>query len=320
PDSLVAKSTLKVYLDHHIKRENLLYKRVTTPVGATRDQPTHLKIVELYGQKPKTRLLKKPDFQRATWAWTPEDCVSLLKSVLTEQVVPSVIMWLGPDKSQYVVDGGHRISVLIAWVKDDWGDKLPSEIYDKDKMLEDSAKAAAQRVRALLKESAIGFFADYEAAEARYEELENELGRKPGFGEMDADSLRYAEMMREWEGVNIGFPILWVRGDYAKAEESFLNINKTGRHLTDWETKLVENRNSSFARTVMSISQLYDAEHCWPIHDDEVKSDPDLQQKAATLLERVRDLHKLLFTPDYATPIKRAEQPLLATPYTKPEK
>ena len=228
-------------------------------------------------------------------------------------------MWLGPDGSQYVLDGGHRISVLIAWIKDDWGDKLPSEIYDKDKMLESGAKAAAQRVRALLKENDIGFYADYDSAEARYEELEKQLGRKPEFGEMGADSLRYAEMVRRWQGVNIGFPVLWVRGDYAKAEESFLKINKTGRQLTDWETKLVENRNSSFARAVMSIAQLHDAEHCWPVHDDEVKNDPDLQQKAATILERVRDLHELLFTPDYETPIKRAEQPLLATPYTKPE-
>ncbi|HZT61351.1 MAG TPA: DUF262 domain-containing protein [Pyrinomonadaceae bacterium] len=315
----MTKSKLKVYLDHLIKRENLLYKRVSTPVGAAQEQPSHLKITELYGHKPKTRLLKKPDFQRATWAWTPEDCVSLLESVLNEQVVPSVIMWLGPDGSQYVLDGEHRISVLIAWINDDWGNKLPSEIYDKDKMLEGVAKAAAQRVRALLKENGIGFFADYDAAEARYEELEKQLGHKPGFGEMDADSLRYAEMVRRWEGVNIGFPILWVRGDYAKAEESFLKINKTGRQLSDWETKLVENRNSSFARAVMSISQVHDAEHCWPIHDDEVKNDPDLQQKAATILERVRNLHELLFTPEYETPIKRAEQPLLATPYTKPE-
>jgi hypothetical protein len=227
-------------------------------------------------------------------------------------------MWLGPDGSQYVLDGGHRISVLIAWIKDDWGDKLPSEAY-KDKILEGVSKAAAQRVRELLKESGIGFFADYDAADARYEELERQLGHKPGFGEMDADSLRYAEMVRRWEGVNIGFPILWVRGDYAKAEESFLKINKTGRQLSDWETKLVENRTSSFARTVMSIAQLHDAEHCWPMHDDDVKNDPDFQQKAATILERVRGLHELLFTPDYETPIRRAEQPLLATPYTKPE-
>ena len=69
----------------------------------------------------------------------------------------------------------------------------------------------------------------------------------------------------------------------------------------------------------MSIAQPHNAEHCWPVHDDDVKSDLDSQQKATTILERVRGLHGMLFTPDYETPIKRAEQPLLATPYTKPE-
>jgi len=59
----------------------------------------------------------------------------------------------------------------------------------------------------------------------------------------------------------------------------------------------------------MSIAQLHDAEHCWPVHDDDVKNDSDFQQKAATILERVRGLHELLFTPDYETPIKRADTP-----------
>ena len=120
----MSKSNLKVYLDHHIKRENLLYKRDTRTAENPSDTYKHLSIPLLYGPQSKLRLLRKPDFQRATWAWSPQECVELLESVLEEQVVPSVIMWLSPENFQYVLDGGHRISVLIAWIKNDWGDRM----------------------------------------------------------------------------------------------------------------------------------------------------------------------------------------------------
>jgi hypothetical protein len=142
----MAKPNLKVYLDRHIKRDNLLYRRTSEHVEDTLEQTKHLTIKDLYGEKSKARLLRKPDFQRATWAWSPEECVELLESVLNEQVVPSVIMWLSPDNFQYVLDGGHRISVLLAWIRNNWGDTLPSEEY-KDPNLEHNSKLAAQRVR-----------------------------------------------------------------------------------------------------------------------------------------------------------------------------
>jgi 5-methylcytosine-specific restriction endonuclease McrA len=168
-----------------------------------------------------------------------------------------------------------------------------------------------------MRQKKIGNFEEYTAADERYTELQNQ-NREPEF-EMDATSLEYARLVRRWDAVSIGFPILWVKGNYEKAEESFIKINKTGRRLSDWETKLVENRSSSFARTVMSIAQISDAEHCWPIRDLEVKKNEELQRKITLILEKVRSLHELLFTPVYETPIRDPRQPLLATPYTKPE-
>src|SRR4051812_9217178 len=130
----MAKTNLKVYLDHHIKRDNLLYRRAVDPVDNSEGEVAyapHLRIRDLYGDQSIEHDLRKPDFQRATWAWTAEDCVDLLESVLNEQVVPSVIMWLSPDENlQYVLDGGHRISVLLAWIRNDWGDKLSSDTYN----------------------------------------------------------------------------------------------------------------------------------------------------------------------------------------------
>jgi hypothetical protein len=241
----MAKPKLTVYLDHLIARDSLLYKRTVSQPGQAENrlsQSQYLSIPDLFGRKSKARLLRKPDFQRATWAWSPEECVELLESVLTEQVVPSVIMWLSPDNFKYVLDGGHRISVLLAWIRNDWGDKLSDDDY-KDATVQDNIRKAAQRVRDLLRQKKIGSFDEYIAAEQMYLDLADK-GQIPEQA-MDFTSLNYAKLVRRWDSVNIGFPILWVPGDYEKAEESFLKINKTGRSLSDWETKLVENRANS---------------------------------------------------------------------------
>lgn len=323
---------LKVYLDHHIKRENLLYRRAgstsksttrlleatelpSQPLDTTHYDP-HLKIQDLHGRYSKARKLRKPDFQRATWAWSPEECVDLLESVLEERVVPSVIMWLSPDNFQYVLDGGHRISVLLGWINDDWGDKLPADEY-KDPVIEENNKLAARRVRELLKERSIGTFSEYQEAEDEYLRYEEE-GRNPKQF-LGSNALYFAEKQRRWSAVSIGFPILWVKGDYEIAEQSFLKINKTGRQLSEWETKLVENRTSSFARTVMSVSQISSPEHCWTVQDPEVETNPILKKQIENILQNVRELHELLFEPPYRKPINDIRQPLLATPYTKPE-
>ncbi len=116
---------LKVYLDHHIARDDFLYKRSNENVSreASHNLP-FLRLRDLIGENPMDPVLRKPDFQRATWAWSSSDCVSLLESFVKDQVIPSIIMWLSPRKRWYVLDGGHRISVVLAWLRDDWGDKV----------------------------------------------------------------------------------------------------------------------------------------------------------------------------------------------------
>ncbi len=314
----MAKKELKVYLDHHIRRDNLLYKRASSAMNGDEQiqYETHIQIRDLFGPRPKARRLRKPDFQRATSAWTAKDCADLLEDVLKEQVVPSVIMWLSPDNLQYVLDGGHRISVLLAWIKDDWGDRLSSEDY-QDPVLEENSKLAAKQVREELKKREIGKFQEYLDAEETYSNIE--IAKRIPEPEMDVASLHYAKLVRRWDAVKIGFPIQWVKGDYQKAEESFLKINKSGRRLSDWETKLVENRTSSFARTVMSIAEISNASHCWTDNAPEIGNDATLKQKISDILTGVRTLHELLFEPPHRKPIKDEIQPLMATSLTKPE-
>src|SRR5580698_3330556 len=61
------------------------------------------------------RLLRKPDFQRETNHWTPAQVFSLLECFINGDLIPSVILWKSPT-FLFVIDGGHRLSVLKSWV------------------------------------------------------------------------------------------------------------------------------------------------------------------------------------------------------------
>jgi len=241
---VMAPKLLKVFLDHHIKRENLLYRRATknstrngdlfrdSEVTRSEEVPggfPKLLLKHLYGEDSFTPYFRKPDFQRATWSWSPVECADLLEAVLYEQVVPSIILWKSPEGYLYVLDGGHRVSVLLAWVKDDWGDR---RIIDyKDAGTEKEIVRAAKEVRALLRERGIGSYEDYRLANTRFRGFKEENKIPEDF--MDSTELKYAERMRQLITAEVGFPVLWVRGNYEVAEKSFLKINSTGKQLSD---------------------------------------------------------------------------------------
>ncbi|MCW8965351.1 MAG: hypothetical protein OQK82_01490 [Candidatus Pacearchaeota archaeon] len=50
-------------------------------------------------------ILRKPDFQRETNHWNPEQVVSLLECYINGDLIPSVILWRSPTYL-FVIDGG----------------------------------------------------------------------------------------------------------------------------------------------------------------------------------------------------------------------
>jgi len=304
--------TRTVYLDHLIPRENLRYTRPQERIesGVVKQEPDMLRLADLYGDhlSSQVKLLRKPDFQRATSAWTPDDCVALLDSVVNEQIVPSIIEWANPvSKYHFILDGAHRVSVILAWLNDDWGDKAPaSAIADADQLQQ--IKEVAVIVRNLVK-AKIGSFQDYRDAGGASDRIEEQhldpavvLGLK---------AYQRARFFGELSGGRVGFHILWVPGDHKKAEQSFLKINKSGKQLTAWETRLVENRDSRFARTVMSIAYVQSVEHYWPSAAPDGPDKVQYEYKIQEIVAGVRALHETLFIPPYKTPITRLQQPLL---------
>lgn len=263
------QQSMGVYLDHLIQRESLRYRRSDEALDQNRPlSQDHLRLNELSAtqQISKVPFLRKPDFQRGTNAWTPEDCVALLESIVAGQVVPSIVMWKSPDELNYILDGAHRVSAIIAWLSNDWGDQAGTALLDDDTdadEVEDRVRAegyrkAAQEVRRLMKQR-VGFLPEFERAEQKLTELAK-AGKKPS-EVMPQEEYRRAVFYRQYLQGDSRLHILWAQGNYEQAELSFLRINKGGKVLSEWETRVVEDRNSSFVRALMSLANVRSVRH-----------------------------------------------------------
>lgn len=110
-----------VNLDALIPRDDVEAKKPKAGKGVI--QVTELELGRhFYG------LLRKPLFQRETNDWGVDNVVSLVRSFRNGHLIPSVILW-SADGSTFVIDGAHRLSVFIAWVNDDYGDKAISQAF-----------------------------------------------------------------------------------------------------------------------------------------------------------------------------------------------
>ena len=104
--------------------------------------------------------LRKPDFQRETNHWSPEQVVSLLECFVNGDLIPSVILWKSP-LYLFVIDGGHRLSVLRAWAEDDFGDGAISQSFFGYEISKEQ-KRVAKRTRDLIEER-VGKYAQINA-------------------------------------------------------------------------------------------------------------------------------------------------------------
>ena len=146
--SLMAK---RVNLDAMIPREDFAVQGEETTVDLLRDFP----ITYLEPNAPILKLLRKPDFQRETNHWTPDQVVTFIASFLDSEVIPSLILWKSSTYI-FVIDGGHRLSALRAWMEDDYGDGPHSSAFYKSEISDDQRKTA-KRTRDLI-EKTIGRF------------------------------------------------------------------------------------------------------------------------------------------------------------------
>lgn len=225
-------------------------------------------------------ILRKPDFQRETNHWTPEQVVSLLECFISGDLIPSVILWRSPTYL-FVIDGGHRLSVLRAWIEDDFGDGTTSKKFFGDDAIPKEQKLAAKKTRDLISEK-IGSWQQFQS-----------LVNSPQPSEDD---------LRKISTVNTrALPIQWVQGDVDKAEASFFKINTKGTPLDDIEELLLKNRKKPIAIASRAVIRYGMGHKYWA---------PFAAGIGDEIVRLAKELHTTLFDPELNTPIKTLDLPL----------
>lgn len=228
--------------------------------------------------------LRKPDFQRETTHWSPEQVVSLIESFMDGDLIPSVILWKSASSYTFVIDGGHRLSALRAWIEDDYGDRTVSRVYLDHKVTK-SQLVAAEKTRKLMNER-VGSFLEWDK-----------------MSKEDPKALNLDDKSRNRLGrfATGAIPIQWIIGDVDKAESSFYKINQQGTPLDSTEELLIKNRKKAIPIAARAIIRAGAGNKYWSRFSD---------IKRALVEEKAGALYEVLFQPEYNTPIKTLDLPL----------
>jgi hypothetical protein len=275
--SLEGPMSETVILDAMINRDDFAVKG--PPISSA--EPIRTLSVETLGPTGMlVPLLRKPDFQRETNHWTPKQVVSFLESFLENELIPSVILWQS-ESYVFVIDGGHRLSALRAWIEDDYGDGSVSLRYFSNDISEAQRKSA-EKTRRLVDEK-IGKYIIVKDALIHPEKHDT------------------ARVQRARNMATRSLSLQWVNGDAEKAETSFFKINTQGTPLDDSEELLLRNRHRSVAIAARSIVRAGTGHKYWSKFSDSIRQ--QIEDKA-------KELHCLFFNPEINRPIKTLDLPL----------
>ena len=225
-------------------------------------------------------ILRKPDFQRETSHWDPEQVVSLLECYINGDLIPSVILWRSPTYL-FVIDGGHRLSVLRAWMEDDYGDgQISHKMFGHDIPAEQ--RKAAEKTRKLVKERVNTW--------AYYKSLQD-----------DDEGITQEQRTKLLTLTSRGLQVQWVQGNADRAEASFFNINMKGTPLDDLEELLLKNRKKPVPIAARAIIRAGRGHKYWSQFSETVGD---------KIEEESKKLSTLLFSPEIKRPIKTLDLPL----------
>ncbi len=232
--------------------------------------------------------LRKPDFQRETAEWDPRRVVGLIRTFIEGELIPAVILWPNQELL-FVIDGSHRLSALIAWVHDDYGDGPRSQTFFGH-VIPEEQKLVAKRTRELV-EKEFGSYQSHKDA------ITNPSQYGP---DVVARARRFGSLSLELQ---------WVRGNADNAEDSFVRINQQAAIITPQELELLKTRQKPATIAARAIIRRGTGHKYWYSFDEKQK-----QQIEALATE----LHKLIFEPVLQYPIKSLDLPAGGTVYSAP--
>ncbi len=273
---------VKVNLDALIQREDfeVIEGSATSQFGAT------LQIRDLEKNSFFFPVIRKPDFQRETADWSPERIVDFIKSFIDGDLIPAIILWQA-GSNIFVIDGAHRLSALIAWVHDDYGDGKISKLFF-DLKISDEQLTTAEKTRVLVKK-VIGTYRDIQHA-IQYPDKSERMHVER------AKRLSY-----------LALQLQWVQGNAEKAEESFFKINQHAAPIDKTELRILKARKKPNAISARAILRSGKGHKYWSKFDDETRE---------YIEELATEIDDLLFIPRLRTPIKTLDLPIAGKGYS----
>jgi hypothetical protein len=271
--------TKRVVLDAMIKRADFAQQSES----ATLELSGTLKLSEIASASPVSKFLRKPDFQRETNHWSPTQVAGLIKSFVSGELIPALILWKS-ESFVFVIDGAHRLSALKAWMENDYGAGALSYSYFGQNIPSEQQEIA--KVTQRLVERDVGRYSDFLALS------EEQLSNNPGKAALHATIFSRS------------LHVQWVPGNQEVAETSFFKINSQGTVLDPTEELLLKNRRKSYAIAARSIVRAGTGHKYWSKFEPAVQS--DIENSA---LEQ----NDLYFQPSATEPIKTLDLPIGGT-------
>lgn len=267
-----------VNLDALIPREDF-----AADSGPPRGNPTGtISIGQLADDSFLVQSLRKPDFQRETSNWTPQKIVELIAAFLDGDLIPAIILWRS-GQYVFVIDGAHRLSAILAWIYDDYGDKARSRTFFDNQIPDEQVKVAEQTRKLVEKE--VGTYASYRDAMRTMAYAEGRM--KERLGGLAANS----------------FIAQWVPAVDAKgAENSFFKINQSPTPVDQVEKRILKARDSASAIATRAINHGGVGHKYWGHFPEQTQRD----------IERLgREINHALYLPPIGSmPIKSSDVPV----------
>jgi hypothetical protein len=231
--------------------------------------------------------LRKPDFQRETAHWSPAKVADLVRAFVDGDLIPAVILWQS-GKDVFIIDGAHRMSALLAWVHNDYGDGKKSTVHFDGRIPEEQKKIADRTRKTVHGE--IGSYADYLAASKNLANAAEKV--KERVGRLATNSL----------------VAQWVPASDAKAaEDSFFKINQAATPIDRVETTILRARNSANAISARAIVRAGTGHKYWGGF---------AEQERATIEDMGRKIHSALYDPPLGDlPVKTLDVPVAGRGY-----
>ncbi len=274
----------------HVNIDSLIPREDFEVVGTGAEAPVKqsIQIMELEKDAFFFGALRKPDFQRETAEWEPKRVVGLIRTFIDGDLIPAVILWQNRELL-FVIDGSHRLSALIAWVQDDYGDGPLSQEFFNHTIPEEQLKVA-QRARELA-EKEFGTYRSHRDA----------IANPSAYGpDIVARARRFGRLSLELQ---------WVKGNAATAEDSFLRINQQAAMITPQELELIKSRKKPAAIAARAIIRRGTGHQYWSSFEEK-------QQQQ--IKDIATDLHKMIFDPPLRYPIKSLDLPAGGSVYAAP--